>query len=55
MMGIILVYKKLTIDQHITFGELGLLIIDRVKSLSKPQAFRLVFKLIEYFEKHFSP
>jgi hypothetical protein len=51
--GNFMVYKLLTADQRIAFGEMGLQIMARVKGFSKPQAFHLVFKLVEWYEKHF--
>jgi len=42
-----IVYKLLTADQRIAFGEMGLQIMARVKGFSKPQAFHIVFKLVE--------
>jgi hypothetical protein len=53
--GNFMVYKLLTIDQRVAFGQLGIQIMARIKGFSKAKAFHLVFKLVEFCEKHVPP
>ena len=49
--GNYLVYKLLTFDQRFALGEIGIQFVMKIKGFSKPQAFHLAFKLVEWYEK----
>lgn len=48
--GNYLVYKLLTVDQRIALGEIGMQFMLKIKGFSKPKAFHLAFKLVEWLE-----
>jgi hypothetical protein len=53
--GNYLVYKLLAFDQRFALGEIGIQFVMKIKGFSKPQAFHLAFKLIEFYEKIHPP
>lgn len=50
--GNFMVYKLLTADQRIAFGNIGIQFMARIHGFSKAKAFHLVFKLVEWYEKN---
>lgn len=53
--GNYMVYKLLNTDQRTAFGEMGIQFMARIEGFTKPQAFHLVFKLVELYEKTYPP
>lgn len=53
--GNYMVYKLLNARQRTAFGEMGIQFMARIEGFSKAQAFHLVFKLVEWYEKHVPP
>lgn len=53
--GNFLVYKLLNTDQRYAFGDIGIRFMSRIKGLTRPQSFHLVFKLVEWYEKRNPP
>ena len=53
--GNYMIYKLLNARQRTAFGEMGIQFMARVEGLTKAQAFHLVFKLVELYEKTYPP
>jgi len=53
--GNYMVYKLLNARQRTAFGEMGIQFMARIEGFSNPQAFHLVFKLVEWYEKQYPP
>ncbi len=53
--GNFMVYKLLNAKQRTAFGEMGIQFMARLPRFSRAAAFHLVFKLVEYYEKHVPP
>lgn len=45
------VYQQLSYPQRQAFGVIGRRLVSKIKPLSKPQSFQLVFKLVELLER----
>mgnify|MGYP000926186607 FL=1 len=49
------VYNLLNVKQRTAFGEMGIQFMARIKNFSKPAAFHLAFRMVEWYEKHVPP
>ena len=49
------VYQFLPFQQRLAFGDLGIQFVYKIKRITKPQAFHLTYRLVEWYEKQVPP